>query len=96
MLIAAGLFAGAAAAQASSGITVTPNQETLVTPGMTAVEIQQTLGKPALKRTFGNEPGPTWTYRVAGTRDTEFDIDFDAQGKVLSMSEREEGSEAEN
>jgi len=88
LLLAAGLLAGVTAAQAASGFTVTPNQETLVVPGMQSLDVQLALGRPEHKAKFHNEPGPTWTYRVAGSEDTVFDVDFDADGKVLSISER--------
>jgi len=59
-----------------------------VVPGMQSLDVQLALGRPEHKAKFHNEPGPTWTYRVAGSEDTVFDVDFDADGKVLSISER--------
>jgi len=93
--IAAGLLAAVAAAQAASGFTVQPRQESLVVPGMDSTAVLQALGRPALQRSFHNEPGPTWTYRLAGSEATLFDVDFDADGKVASVSERmDEGGRA--
>jgi outer membrane protein assembly factor BamE (lipoprotein component of BamABCDE complex) len=88
MLLAAGLFVGVAAAQASSGFTITPNQEIRVTPGMTAAEVQQALGRPAQNIQYGNELGRTFTYQVIGSEQTLFDVDFGADGTVASVGER--------
>ena len=88
VLLAAGLFFGVAAAQAASGFTVSHDQETLVKQGMSTAEVQSTLGRPARSIKYGNEPGPTFTYRVVGSEETLFDVDFDASGKVVSVNER--------
>jgi outer membrane protein assembly factor BamE (lipoprotein component of BamABCDE complex) len=88
LLLAAGLFLGAAAAQAASGFTVNPSQQALVTPGMSAAEVQSALGRPARNIKYVNQPGPTFTYLVIGKKDTLFDVDFGADGKVTSLSER--------
>jgi outer membrane protein assembly factor BamE (lipoprotein component of BamABCDE complex) len=87
-LLAAGLFLGVAAAQAASGYTVTPKQEALVAPGMSTDEVRQALGTPERDATYGNEPGPTWTYEVVGASGVVFDVDFGSDGKVTSVSER--------
>jgi hypothetical protein len=87
-LLAAGLFLGVAAAHAASGYNVTKGQEALVAPGMTASEVQQALGHPAINIHYRNEPGPTFTYHVLGDTQTVFDVDFSASGVVLSASER--------
>ena len=98
MLLATGLLAGAAVAHAASGYsfttgyTVTRSQEALVAPGMSTAEVKQALGTPAVNVKYGNEPGPTFTYRVAGPDETLFYVDFDAQGKVLSANERKDVS----
>lgn len=84
---AAGLFA-ITMAHAATGFTVTSNQETQVTPGMSSDEVRQALGQPESHIKFRNEPGPTWTYRLVGGDHTLFDVDFDADGKVASTSER--------
>jgi len=88
VLLAAGLFLGAAAAQAAGGFTVTKGQEALVKPGMSTAEVQSALGHPEQNLHYRNEPGPTFTYSVAGTEDTVFDVDFGANGQVASTSER--------
>jgi len=88
MLLAAGLILGAAAAQAASGFTITKGQEVLVRPGMSTAEVQSALGHPEQNLHYRNEPGPTFTYSVAGTEDTVFDVDFAANGRVASTSER--------
>ena len=88
VLLAAGLFLGAAAAQAAGGFTVDKGQEALVKPGMSTAEVQSALGHPEEDIHYRNEPGPTFTYSVAGTEDTVFDVDFAANGKVASTSER--------
>jgi hypothetical protein len=87
-LLAAGLFLGAVAAQAATGYTISKGQEDLVRPGMTTAEVQAALGKPSMHIHYRNEPGPTFTYDLAGMPDTLFDVDFGADGKVASTSER--------
>lgn len=91
LIIASSLLLGFAAAHAASGFTVTPDQEKLITAGMTKSEVQQVLGHPALVEQFRNEPGPTLSYNVVGGADqfALFDVDFGANGKVVSVSERE-------
>ena len=88
VLLATGLLLGVAAAHAASGFTVTHGQESLVTPGMTEAEVQQALGHPTQDIHYRNEPGPTFTYHVDAVEPTLFDVDFSADGKVLSTSER--------
>jgi outer membrane protein assembly factor BamE (lipoprotein component of BamABCDE complex) len=90
-LLALGLVLGAAAAHAAKGVTVTPDQEKMVTPGMTAEEVRQTLGRPELVEKFRNESGPTWTYKVQANDGTNlvFDVDFSVSGQVASVSQRE-------
>lgn len=93
-LIAAGLALGAAAASAQSGYWVNKNQEVLVKPGMTKTEVQQTMGRPSRDARYGAAPGSTWIYHVSGTAIPEannrtlYEIDFDAEGKVISAGER--------
>jgi len=87
-LLAAGLFLGVAAAQAASGYRVDKRQESLVSVGMSTAEVQQVLGRPESNVKYHNEPGPTFTYRLTGDEQTLFDVDFDANGKVASTSER--------
>jgi hypothetical protein len=92
-LLTAGLVLGVASANAASGFTVTHEQEMRVTAGMTAGEVRQVIGSPLAIQKYGNEPGPTWSYRVAGAGvdpyDIVFDIDFGADGRVASVSEVE-------
>jgi hypothetical protein len=88
LALAGGLFAAGAAAHAASGYTITQSQEALVAPGMSAAQVRRALGHPARDIHYRNEPGPTFTYRVAGIQDTLFDVDFGADGKVASASER--------
>ena len=89
-LLVAGLFLGAVAAQAAAGYTISQAQEGLVKPGMTTAEVQAALGHPSLNIHYHNEPGPTFTYDLAGVQDTVFDVDFAADGTVASTSERVE------
>jgi outer membrane protein assembly factor BamE (lipoprotein component of BamABCDE complex) len=90
LLLAAGLTFGAVAAQAASGFTVSPDQEQRVSVGMSQAEVLQALGRPSLNQHFMNEPGLTWTYNVPANiqHHTLFDVDFTADGKVASVSER--------
>ncbi len=87
-LLVVGLLAGAAAAQAAGGYSVTPSQESLVSPNMTTAQVQQALGHPERQIHYRNEPGPTFTYEVVGSQNMLFDVDFDAAGRVVSMGER--------
>lgn len=87
-LMVAGLVLSAAAAQAASGYTVTRRQEAQVMPGMNMAQVRQTLGHPEQNVKYGNEPGPTYTYRVIDHEQTLFDVDFGADGRVASMNER--------
>ncbi|MEO8119233.1 MAG: hypothetical protein ABI606_07920 [Rhodoferax sp.] len=91
-LLGAGLVLSVAAAHATSGITITSDQENLAKVGMSTSDVMQALGRPEQTVKYGNEPGPTWTYRVmTGGRDmTVFDVDFDANGKVASVDQRDE------
>jgi outer membrane protein assembly factor BamE (lipoprotein component of BamABCDE complex) len=94
LLIAMGLALGAAAASAQSGYWVNKNQEMLVKPGMTKTEVQQALGRPSRDARYGAAPGSTWIYHVSGTAIPEaanrtlYEVDFDAEGKVISAGER--------
>lgn len=88
LMAAAGFAFCAALAQAASGFWVSQSQEASVTPGMSMAEVRQALGHPTQSIKYRNQPGPTFTYRVLGTVDTLFDVDFDANGQVVSTSER--------
>jgi outer membrane protein assembly factor BamE (lipoprotein component of BamABCDE complex) len=88
-LIAAGLAFGAAAAQAAPGVSITQRQEARVAVGMTAAEVQQSLGRPADVVKYPYASGPTWIYEVAEATfgATEFDVQFGSDGKVTSAAE---------
>lgn len=88
VVAATALASCAAPTHQSSGFWVNKSQQALVTPGMTIPQVQQTLGTPTQRIQYRNQPGPTLTYRVTGTVDTLFDVDFDAQGQVASTNER--------
>ncbi len=88
ILVTAGFAFCSALALAASGFWIDQTQEVLVTPGMSMSQVRQTLGHPTRFIKYRNQPGPTFTYRVNGTFDTLFDIDFDASGQVISTSER--------
>jgi hypothetical protein len=93
-LLTAVLAFSAAAAQAAVGYSITPNDEARISVGMTEAEVQQNLGPPARTRRYPNTPGPSWTYEVRGAPfgRTDFDIDFGADGKVVTTFERLYGS----
>jgi len=88
-LLAAGLALGIASVNAAPGYTVTHEQELQITPGMSADEVRQALGRPAQNVRYRNEPGPTWTYHAASSFwHAVFDVNFGADGKVASVGER--------
>lgn len=87
-LVLGTLVLGTAAVQAASGFTVTTRQEALVAPGMSATEVQQALGRPASNVHYLHAPGRTYSYRVMATEPTLFEVDFGADGRVASVSER--------
>jgi outer membrane protein assembly factor BamE (lipoprotein component of BamABCDE complex) len=88
-LLAAGLLFGVAAAQAATGFTVGQQDEAQIKVGMDAASVQQALGQPERVMRYGNEPGPTWEYRVQGSNATLFEVDFSADGKVASVDQRD-------
>jgi hypothetical protein len=89
-LAAAALAIGATGAYASSGFTVSAKEEMLVKAGMSQQDIRQALGQPAIVHTYSRAPGPTWTYNLTPDwHHAVVDIDFGADGKVASVSERE-------
>jgi len=88
MLVTAGFAFCSAMALAASGFWINQTQEVLVTPSMSMPQVRQALGHPTQFIKYRNQPGPTFTYRVIGTLDTLFDIDFDANGQVVSTNER--------
>ncbi|NMM77462.1 hypothetical protein B2J86_15645 [Acidovorax sp. SRB_14] len=88
LLVVAGLACGAVASQAAGGVTISHAEEALVSPGMSMDQVQQALGRPEQSIKYRNQPGPTYTYRVRDVEQTLFDVDFSADGRVLSMNER--------
>ena len=78
------------AAVVGGGYNVQTPDEAKVAIGMTPEQVLQVLGPPSRKAAYRNQPGPTFTYRVIGQREMVFDVDFDADGKVMSKSERME------
>ena len=76
--------------QAASGFNITQSDESKVSIGMDTADIQRSLGPPERVFRYPRQPGPTWTYNVVGAPFgiTKFDIDFGADGKVVSASER--------
>ena len=88
LMVTAGFVFCTALAQAASGFWVNQSQEALISPGMSMQEVRQALGHPTQFIKYRNQPGPTFTYKVMGTEDTLFDVDFDANGLVASTSER--------
>ena len=88
-ILAAGLTLTTIAAQAAYGITVTRGQEAGVRIGMTPDEVRQVLGRPNNVIKLLHASGSTWTYDVAGSGEASvFDVDFSADGRVISARER--------
>jgi outer membrane protein assembly factor BamE (lipoprotein component of BamABCDE complex) len=90
-LLAAGLLFGVAAAQAAgAGYSIRPNQEALVVAGMSAAQVRAALGPPANDTKYMADPGRTWTYTVPGRSipATVFEVNFGADGRVVSANER--------
>ena len=87
--LAAGLLFGAVAAQAATGFTVGTQDESQIKVGMDAASVQQALGQPERVIRYGNEPGPTWEYRVQSANPALFEVDFSADGKVSSIDQRD-------
>ena len=90
----AGLILGSVYASAQDGYWVSKNQETAIRPGMTKSEVEQVIGRPPREARYGVAPGSTWVYGVAGELDVEandrtvYEVDFNAQGQVISARER--------
>jgi outer membrane protein assembly factor BamE (lipoprotein component of BamABCDE complex) len=88
------LLSGAALAQAAKGFTVDAKQQAAVKVGMTRDEVRGLLGRPAHNLKYRSEPGRTWTYGVVTTdvagQENVFDVDFSADGRVLSTDKRVE------
>jgi len=77
-------------AQAASGFNITQGDESKVAIGMDTADVERSLGPPARVIRYPRQPGPTWTYNVVGAPFgiTKFDIDFGADGRVTSATER--------
>ena len=92
-LLAVGLATGLATAYAAPGFNVTTKQESLITVGMSADEVQAAIGRPEHIARYLNQPGPTWTYGVVGAMGVGggeavvFDVDFGADGRVAAVEE---------
>ena len=87
-IIVAALAAAAFAAHAAHGFSVTRSQQAAVRIGMTSDEVRQVLGRPAQVFVFRNSPGPSWIYRTTIAGDSVFEIEFGADGRVISARER--------
>lgn len=95
-LLTAGLAFGALSAQAAGGYTILQQQERMISAGMSTQEVQRHLGIPIAQVRYLGEGGPTWTYFVTDvvsafpntTQVVLFDVSFDADGRVVSASER--------
>ena len=88
-IVAIGLALGFAAAHAMSGYSVSKQQESSISVGMTQSEVLAALGTPDSNVHYGSDPGRTFTYHLTGEPELLFDVAFSADGKVLSTSERE-------
>ena len=94
IVASAGFLFSSSAAFAAAGFTVQRSDEAQVKIGMGNEEVQKLLGRPSRNVKYANEPGQSWTYGVNGVDNgvddtsTVFDVNFDAQGKVLGTSER--------
>ena len=90
LIVAAALSMVATTAMAASGYRVTKAQEAQIKLGMSTDDVRSALGKPARILKYRNEVGPTWTYAVVGASSaTVYEVDFDKDGKVVKVNERE-------
>jgi outer membrane protein assembly factor BamE (lipoprotein component of BamABCDE complex) len=92
-ILVASMLLATSAVFSATGFTLMQSQEAKVTVGMSRADVLSALGRPAHNLKYINEPGRSWTYGVLGTavpRNTVFDIDFTADGKVLQTAERVE------
>jgi outer membrane protein assembly factor BamE (lipoprotein component of BamABCDE complex) len=87
---------------AANGFTVQRADEAQIKVGMEKEMVRKLLGRPAHNVKYNNQPGRAWTYGVLNVDDidstssTLFDVDFDANGKVLSFNERVENHHSSN
>jgi len=89
-LLVGALCVVSALAWAASGYNITQSDESKVAIGMNTTDVQRLLGPPERIIQYPRQPGPTWVYNVFGSPFgiTKFDVDFGADGKVVSASER--------
>jgi len=89
-LIVGALGIVSALAHAASGFNITQSEESKVAVGMDTTDVQRSLGTPERVFRYPRQPGPTWTYNVVGAPFgiTKFDVDFGADGRVVSATER--------
>jgi outer membrane protein assembly factor BamE (lipoprotein component of BamABCDE complex) len=87
LLAATGLLA-AFGAQAAMNYPVTMSQENKVVVGMTSADVTRVLGAPSATMRYGMRAS-TWSYPVAVSNfpGTQFEVDFGADGKVISAGE---------
>jgi len=89
LLLAGGLLA-TVTAQAAGGFSIDRSQEAQIAPGMSADAVRSILGRPERIEHFSGLSGQTFTYYLRGTPGgTGFDVDFDTQGQVVSVGERD-------
>ena len=90
-LAACAVVAGCAGAGFPTlGYNIQPQDKQRIQLGMSSAQVLQLLGPPRLNRRFNNLPGPSWTWRIHSSENLVFDVDFDADGKVIAMVERVE------
>lgn len=88
LLLADVCGAGAATTQAAAGSNITPEQLSEVRQGMSRDDVLQALGRPAIRLRYGNEPGPTWVYRLLSFGNRYVHVDFGVDGMVAATSKR--------
>ena len=100
MATSAGFLLSSAMVFAAAGYTINRADEAKIKVGMDKEEVSQLLGRPAHNVKYRNQPGRAWTYGVLNVDNdledthTEFDIEFDAAGKVVKLGERIERKHA--
>lgn len=98
-LVGLSLLGAAVLALAAKGYIVTPKELVAVKPGMTSAQVRDLLGRPAHSLKFRNAQGRTWIYDVNEVNipntHTVFYVDFGAENKVVSTSERIETEDTE-
>jgi outer membrane protein assembly factor BamE (lipoprotein component of BamABCDE complex) len=86
----AALAVSTPAVSAPRGFYVAKDQQRSITPGLSCGEVRAILGRPSTDFRYRSTPGPTWTYFVAGSLPGRlvFEVEFDADCRVLAASER--------